>query len=103
MHMRLRVPLLPLLQSTEIGDDRPLACCAFSPSGQQLASAAWSGLVKLWDMPACAKQLTIKAHDTRITGATRSVGHAEPHTALHHAGKHAQLTNTTSGHATCMR
>eukprot|EP00891_Asterochloris_glomerata_P000483 jgi/Astpho2/483/e_gw1.00011.43.1_t len=53
---------------SERGDDRPLVDCAFSPDGQLLATAAWSGLLKLWGLPACDKRLTIKAHEDRITG-----------------------------------
>lgn len=59
----------PVLQSSEIGDDRPIQACAFSPSGAQLATAAWSGYLKLWSSPACQKELTIPAHNSRITGA----------------------------------
>lgn len=55
-------------QSSEVGDDRPIAACQFSPDGTRLASGAWSGAVKVWSMPDCQKQLTIKAHSERITG-----------------------------------
>ncbi|CAL8460668.1 g198 [Coccomyxa elongata] len=55
-------------QSSEIGDDRPITACAFSPDGQQLATAALSGLLKLWSIPGCQRQLTIKAHADRVTG-----------------------------------
>ena len=57
-----------VLQSSEIGDDRPITACAFSPNGQQLATAALSGLLKLWSVPGCQRQLTIKAHADRVTG-----------------------------------
>lgn len=57
-----------MLQSSEIGDDRPITACAFSPDGQQLATAALSGLLKLWSIPGCQRQLTIKAHADRVTG-----------------------------------
>ena len=56
-------------QSSEIGDERPISACAFRPDGAQLATAAWSGLLKLWSLPHCQRQLTIKAHQDRITGA----------------------------------
>jgi U4/U6 small nuclear ribonucleoprotein PRP4 len=55
-------------QASEIGDERPIAGCAFSPDGAQLATGAWSGTLKVWAMPSCSKQLTIKAHAERITG-----------------------------------
>ena len=56
------------MQSSEFGDERPIWACQFSPSGTELATAAWSGLVKVWAVPACQKTRTIKAHDNRITG-----------------------------------
>ena len=56
------------MQSSEFGDERPIWACQFSPSGAELATAAWSGLVKVWAVPACQKTRTIKAHDNRITG-----------------------------------
>jgi len=59
---------LMTVQSSEFGDERPIWACQFSPSGTELATAAWSGLVKLWTVPACQKTRTIKAHDNRITG-----------------------------------
>ena len=55
-------------QSSEIGDERPIMACAFRPDGQQLATAAWSGLFKLWQMPLCQRSLTVRAHQDRITG-----------------------------------
>ena len=58
------------VQSSEFGDERPIWACQFSPSGTELATAAWSGLVKVWAVPACQKTRTIKAHDNRITGTT---------------------------------
>ena len=67
MCLPAEVPPLAV-QSTELGDDRPIWACQFSPSGTELATAAWSGLVKLWTLPACQKTRTIKAHDNRITG-----------------------------------
>ena len=45
--------------------------CAFSPEGSLLASVSWAGLLKLWDASMCAKQLTVKAHENRITGPLR--------------------------------
>lgn len=55
-------------QSSEIGDDRPIVGCAFSPDGKQLATGSWSGSLKVWSSPECQKLLTVKAHTERITG-----------------------------------
>lgn len=58
-----------MAQCSEMGDERPLAAAAFSPDGSVLATAAWSGLLKLWALPNCTKLLTIRAHSDRVTGA----------------------------------
>lgn len=58
-----------VMQSSEIGDERPIVAGAFSPDGSGLATASWSGRLKLWRTHRCEKQLTVQAHDTRITGA----------------------------------
>ena len=56
-------------QASEIGDERPLTACEFSPDGSRLATASTSGIVKVWDVPGLTKTLTIRAHDSRVTGA----------------------------------
>jgi len=55
-------------QASEIADDRPLTSCEFSPHGLLFATASVSGTVKIWDVPGLNKTLTIRAHDTRVTG-----------------------------------
>ena len=55
--------------SSELGDERPLATCAFRPDGSQLAVGSWSGAVKLWTMPECSHTSAFAAHSDRITGA----------------------------------
>ena len=55
-------------QASEIGDERPLTGCEFSPQGLSFASASAAGTVKVWDVPELTKTLTIKAHDARVTG-----------------------------------
>lgn len=54
---------------SEIGDERPIAACAFAPLGDQLAAGAWNGAVKLWSVPDCRRLASFVATDTRITGA----------------------------------
>jgi U4/U6 small nuclear ribonucleoprotein PRP4 len=36
---------------SQIGDERPISQVRFSPNSEILATASWSGLVKLWDVP----------------------------------------------------
>lgn len=55
-------------QASEIGDERPLTSCEFSPQGLLFASASVAGTLKVWDVPDLHKTLTIKAHDARVTG-----------------------------------
>ena len=57
-------------QASEVGDNRPLTACQFSPDGLQLATASIAGTVKIWDVPDLNKTLTIGAHDTRVTGSS---------------------------------
>ncbi len=58
-------------QCSVFGDGRPIAACAFSPDGAALATASWSGLLKLWDGATCEHRLTVRAHaeNIRVTGA----------------------------------
>jgi WD40 repeat protein len=66
-------------QCSEMADERPVAAVAFSPDAAVLATAAWSGLLKLWAMPSCSKLLTIRAHTDRVTGALNH-SRRRPHT-----------------------
>jgi U4/U6 small nuclear ribonucleoprotein PRP4 len=54
--------------ASQVADDRPVACCAFTNDGSHLLTASWMGTVKVWSIPQCAKVSTFKAHDERITG-----------------------------------
>uniref|UniRef100_A0A8D3DIJ3 Pre-mRNA processing factor 4 (PRP4)-like domain-containing protein n=1 Tax=Scophthalmus maximus TaxID=52904 RepID=A0A8D3DIJ3_SCOMX len=38
---------------SQIGDDRPISFCHFSPDSKMLATGSWSGLCKLWSVPDC--------------------------------------------------
>mmetsp|Transcript_17596 Transcript_17596/g.71160 ORF Transcript_17596/g.71160 Transcript_17596/m.71160 type:complete len:484 (+) Transcript_17596:798-2249(+) len=58
------------LVSSQIGDSRPLAACAFSSGAQDpstIATGSWSGLVKLWDANSGAPPLVLKGHTERIS------------------------------------
>ena len=52
--------------SSQIGDERPVSACKFRPDGAMLASASWSGAVKLWDVPSCALRATLRGHTERV-------------------------------------
>ncbi len=41
------------LYSTQIGSERPLSSCAFSPDSSMLLTGCFGGSVKLWSVPSC--------------------------------------------------
>ncbi|XP_030391393.1 U4/U6 small nuclear ribonucleoprotein Prp4 [Gopherus flavomarginatus] len=51
---------------SQIGDDRPISYCHFSPNSKLLATACWSGLCKLWSVPDCSLVHTLRGHNTNV-------------------------------------
>ncbi|CAL9682009.1 unnamed protein product [Knipowitschia caucasica] len=51
---------------SQIGDDRPISFCHFSPDSKVLATASWSGLCKLWSVPDCNLIRTLRGHNTNV-------------------------------------
>jgi U4/U6 small nuclear ribonucleoprotein PRP4 len=39
--------------SSQVGSNRPLASCSFSPNSQWLATGSWGGECKIWSIPHC--------------------------------------------------
>lgn len=56
-------------QSSEIGDDRPISGCAFSPDGGALATCGWGGMVSVWQAAGGRRLQQFRAHEERCTGA----------------------------------
>ncbi|KAJ9077544.1 hypothetical protein DSO57_1015736 [Entomophthora muscae] len=54
--------------SSQVGDDRPLTQCRFSPDSKLLATGSWSGSVKLWSVPSCKHEITLRGHTDRVSG-----------------------------------
>ncbi|RKP13599.1 WD40 repeat-like protein [Piptocephalis cylindrospora] len=54
--------------ASQLGDDRAVAQCAFSPNGQMIATAGWSGLAKIWTVPMCDPIATLNGHTDRLGG-----------------------------------
>jgi len=52
--------------ASQIGDDRPLSYCTFSPDDTLLATASWSGLAKVWDVETCEPKTILKGHTDRV-------------------------------------
>ncbi|KAJ4751346.1 hypothetical protein LUZ62_085751 [Rhynchospora pubera] len=56
-----------LLDSSEIGDARPLSACSFSKDANYLATSSWTGCINIWSMPNVKLVSTISAHNERAT------------------------------------
>eukprot|EP01137_Pigoraptor_chileana_P021498 Opistho-2@85315 len=84
--------------ASQIGDDRPLSHCAFSPDGHLLATASWSGLCKLWSVPDCRPVRTLRGHNERV-GAI--VFHPQAGTTQHSASLLNMLSCAADG-TVCM-
>ncbi|KAJ3357539.1 U4/U6 small nuclear ribonucleoprotein Prp4 [Entophlyctis luteolus] len=54
--------------ASQIGDDRPLSICRFSPNSRLLVTASWSGLAKIWSIPNFEHVLTLKGQKERVSG-----------------------------------
>jgi U4/U6 small nuclear ribonucleoprotein PRP4 len=53
--------------SSQIGDDRPISQCAFSPDCSLIATGSWSGLCRIWSVPSCGALATLKGSYTFFT------------------------------------
>ncbi len=55
--------------TSEIGDERPLTAMGFSPDSLKIATGAWSGSCKLWNITSsstCSHTVTLRGHTERI-------------------------------------
>ena len=55
------------LNTSQIGDARPVASCCFSPDDQYVATCSWSGLAKLWSRETCESLRSFRGHTDRVT------------------------------------
>ncbi|KAL2911386.1 hypothetical protein HK105_209150 [Polyrhizophydium stewartii] len=55
-------------KSLQVGDDRPMGYCAFAPNSRMLATASWSGLIKLWSVPDLDEIGVLRGHRERVSG-----------------------------------
>ncbi|KAI0050960.1 U4/U6 snRNP-specific spliceosomal protein [Auriscalpium vulgare] len=53
---------------SQIGDERPISLVRFAPNNEILATASWSGSVKLWNVPSCTPIKMLRGHSDRVGG-----------------------------------
>ncbi|CAD6911934.1 unnamed protein product [Tilletia controversa] len=53
---------------SQIGAERQISMVRFSPDSSLLATGAWSGSLKLWDIPSAAERRTLRAHNDKVGG-----------------------------------
>eukprot|EP01103_Thecamoeba_quadrilineata_P013413 TRINITY_DN3720_c0_g1_i1.p1 TRINITY_DN3720_c0_g1~~TRINITY_DN3720_c0_g1_i1.p1 ORF type:complete len:527 (-),score=98.66 TRINITY_DN3720_c0_g1_i1:96-1532(-) len=53
--------------SSQIGDDRPLSSCSFSPSGSRLVTGSWTGVCSTWDTNTCLPIAKFVGHEERVS------------------------------------
>ncbi|KAI8915766.1 WD40-repeat-containing domain protein [Gorgonomyces haynaldii] len=78
--------------SLQFGDDRPMGFCCFSPNAKLLATAAWSGLIKLWTVPGSDLLRTFKGHKDRVSGIA-----FHPQSTVHQGTKLDFASGSTDG------
>jgi len=54
--------------SSQVGDERPLTSCAFSPEAKIVMTGGASGVCKLWDPVSCSEIMILKGHSNKVTG-----------------------------------
>ncbi|KAJ2156769.1 hypothetical protein GGF46_004972 [Coemansia sp. RSA 552] len=91
---RLRQDLVESLKTytvmgSQMGDDRPLSRIVFLPDCRRVLTGAWSGAIKLWDIPSCTTSRLFRGHTDRIGGLSVSP----------HAGRGENTMDFASGAA----
>lgn len=51
---------------SQVGDVRPLQGCGFRSDAGRIATASWTGDVRLWDPAECEHIATLKSHEERV-------------------------------------
>ena len=53
---------------SQVGADRPISMVRFSPNASLLATASWSGSVKLWGIPDASEKHVLRGHSDKVGG-----------------------------------
>jgi U4/U6 small nuclear ribonucleoprotein PRP4 len=55
-------------QCSQVGDIRPISHCQFNEDSTLLLTSSWSGMSKLWTVPDCNLQQTLRGHTCHVGG-----------------------------------
>ncbi|KAJ3270204.1 U4/U6 small nuclear ribonucleoprotein Prp4 [Terramyces sp. JEL0728] len=55
-------------KNLQVGDERPIGFCQFSPNSKLLATTSWAGNIKLWSVPGSEEVYLLKGHRDRVSG-----------------------------------
>lgn len=53
---------------TQMGSERPLSSCSYSPNSNYLATGCFGGSLKIWNVPSCELAIKLKGHNERTCG-----------------------------------
>eukprot|EP00735_Rhodelphis_limneticus_P014449 TRINITY_DN8480_c0_g1::TRINITY_DN8480_c0_g1_i1::g.3467::m.3467 TRINITY_DN8480_c0_g1::TRINITY_DN8480_c0_g1_i1::g.3467 ORF type:complete len:538 (-),score=81.84,sp/Q3MHE2/PRP4_BOVIN/43.90/1e-123,sp/Q3MHE2/PRP4_BOVIN/25.20/9e-06,WD40/PF00400.27/0.012,WD40/PF00400.27/2.6e-05,WD40/PF00400.27/8.1e-09,WD40/PF00400.27/5.2e-06,WD40/PF00400.27/8.8e-12,WD40/PF00400.27/5.5e-07,WD40/PF00400.27/3.2e-06,PRP4/PF08799.6/2e-11,eIF2A/PF08662.6/0.12,eIF2A/PF08662.6/1.1e+03,eIF2A/PF08662.6/5.4e+02,eIF2A/PF08662.6/1e len=53
------------LSVSQVGDSRPIAACTLAPACDMVATASWSGGVRVWNLPDCKSKIDFQGHEDR--------------------------------------
>eukprot|EP00923_Selenidium_pygospionis_P015978 GHVN01027958.1.p1 GENE.GHVN01027958.1~~GHVN01027958.1.p1 ORF type:complete len:585 (-),score=106.39 GHVN01027958.1:478-2232(-) len=69
---------------SQVGDDRPLTCCRFSPDSKMLATSSWGNSVKIWNVPKGEQSKVFRGHTDRVNHlAWRDADETEGDASVH--------------------
>ncbi|KAI1339112.1 WD40 repeat-like protein [Xylariaceae sp. FL0016] len=66
------------LQGSQTAGDRHIGMTRISPNGQYVAAGNWGGSIKLIEIPSLEEKLTLRGHNTRISGISWMPGSTLP-------------------------
>ncbi|XP_018494955.1 U4/U6 small nuclear ribonucleoprotein Prp4 [Galendromus occidentalis] len=85
------------IAASQIGDERPIASCEFSPNEEIIATASWSGLCKLWKTSTLEELKVLRGHQGQASCVT-----FHPHATLKQSPTELNLASCSTDGAICL-
>ncbi|PWN50027.1 WD40 repeat-like protein [Violaceomyces palustris] len=82
---------------SQIGDDRPVSMVRFSPDSSLLATASWSGSVKLWNIPSANHKKTFRGQTDKVGGLAW-----HPRATLNQSSQSVNLVSGAGDSSVCL-